>query len=457
MKKSKKIPSVVTRAFLPKYDQGDGANTSLDGGGGGGAAAAAAAAAGAAGKRPNALVTTRAVKTGEQLFSEVLDLLQGEECTAYDQRMHASFAEPVLELEGLKGYAAALVHTSASVQGGGGGEGASHGGGGNSSSGGNCSDPRTTFYMMNHARGKKATVTFSHRFDRKGGVYVAVSASKALKKGEEVTWDYVSSKTKRFPWEPALAVSPSRPLPPNPNGAGMKKAAKKKKKRPSGWDGPDAQKKAKRRRQDKRRAESEAAAAAAAAAATADAAAADADAAPPPPYCEEEKGGICNDAKMLGGGVGGGCGTNCVAAPFRSATSPAGGGTDYGRGSAPPLPPTSATAAAAGVAAAAAAVAAAAGATAAAAAATAAVAALSPFPVEPTSPPAIMVPAMTVYQFEDGVDNLADQSAAAASEVAPAVVQARTPVVVAPASSNTTLLPPPSYVPLVIPNKPAAT
>lgn len=164
-----------------------------------------------------------------------------------------------------------------------------------------------------HARGARVNGNGSGgRNDEGPGESAAPSgpstiASKALKKGEEMTWDYVSSKTKRGPSEPALAVSPSRPLPPKPNGAGMNKAKKKKKRgAPSGWDGTDAQKKAQRRRQDKRRAESEAAAAAAAAAATADAAAADADAAPPPPYCEEEKGGICNDAKMLGGGGGGG-------------------------------------------------------------------------------------------------------------------------------------------------------
>ena len=88
---------------------------------------------------------------------------------------------------------------------------------------------------------------FKHRFERDGGVFVAVFASKAMKKGEEITWDYNPSKSKRFPWEPAAAASPKRP---KPDGA-VKPPKKKRRRGASGWDGPEAQKRAKERKRKK--------------------------------------------------------------------------------------------------------------------------------------------------------------------------------------------------------------
>jgi hypothetical protein len=60
---------------------------------------------------------------------------------------------------------------------------------------------RTTLYMMNQARGMKATVAspFKHTHTN-GTVLITACAARDLPPGTELTWDY--NPTKRFPWEP---------------------------------------------------------------------------------------------------------------------------------------------------------------------------------------------------------------------------------------------------------------
>ena len=107
-------------------------------------------------RRTNALVTSVPVSSGSVLVSERLDVLPSAlAAIEYEQRMRdAGWCEPVLELPG--GRVAALVAASRDAL----GPVAMMG-----SSAEGWNDPRSTLYMMNHARGRTATVASPFKFD----------------------------------------------------------------------------------------------------------------------------------------------------------------------------------------------------------------------------------------------------------------------------------------------------
>jgi hypothetical protein len=134
---------------------------------------------------PNALITTRAVACGEELFREDLQLLPTKESAdEYEHRLHSQWQEPLLDLPGE--FAAALINLDQPT------------------------DPRSILYMMNQARGKLATVVSPFKFTvSKRVVTLVACAARDLAEGTELTWDYNQSRAHRFPWEPVPVQAPA--------------------------------------------------------------------------------------------------------------------------------------------------------------------------------------------------------------------------------------------------------
>lgn len=130
--------------------------------------------------KPNALVATADVEKGNTLFCETLPLLSGTTAIeAYEGVNESQFPHSVIMLQegtdGKKALAIGLIdHT---VDG----------------------DPRSTFYMMNHAkyeRDRNVRLPFRiSRSERKANgnwITIEVCASKRIKKRDEIRFDYFS-------------------------------------------------------------------------------------------------------------------------------------------------------------------------------------------------------------------------------------------------------------------------
>lgn len=119
----------------------------------------------------NALVTTRAIAAGDEIFAEALELLGSKgEMSSYEQQLGAQFPEPLIELPG-GCQAAGLIRrcletrpppagsveavAASTVPG--------------------VADRRSNIYMMNHARGRAATVItpFKRKVGEEGEVCYA--------------------------------------------------------------------------------------------------------------------------------------------------------------------------------------------------------------------------------------------------------------------------------------------